>query len=111
MSNAIWSQPGNVFSIQQDLALFRSIEPGDAIEKCCLAGAIGSDDAVDRLSLDFNADLAQRVQTTKAFCDFFCNQNSHCNFSSLLCRFHGCSLSLWWCINDLCFHFFFVQFE
>ncbi len=69
--DAVGRKPGDISAVEQDLAFFRDVETGDAVEEGGLAGAIRADDAVNALLLDFQVDMdSEPARPPKRFVTF-----------------------------------------
>jgi hypothetical protein len=58
-------QVGDPFAVEEDCPLLRPIEPGDAVEKTGLAGAVRTDDGEEFPGPDRHIDIAQRLYPSK----------------------------------------------
>jgi hypothetical protein len=63
----VGQEPNEVLSVKEDFPGFRTIETGNAVEQGCLAGSVGSDDAVNALLSDFNSEVIHSHEAAKPF--------------------------------------------
>jgi len=70
--DSVGQQANERVVVQQNFSGFRSVKAGNAIEKGRLASAIGPDDTVDAMLLDFYVQITYGNQPAEAFGDFFC---------------------------------------
>src|SRR5262249_48749726 len=64
--DAIGRQPGDVFTVQQDLSAGGPNHPGEAVEEGRLAGAVGADDGADLAAPYSDADVVQGGEAAEA---------------------------------------------
>gem|GEM_PF-4293238 len=65
------SPPGDVFTLEQNRAVVRGIVPGDEVEKCCLAGAVGTDYPGDFILTQHIVYSVNGDEIAESLCDIF----------------------------------------
>ena len=69
--DSVRQQTNEGMMAKENLSSFRPVKAGDAIEKGCLAGAIGPDDTVDAVFFDLYVQITYGNQPTEAFGNLF----------------------------------------